>query len=70
MFKLDYGVQVVVVEGGGGSISVLTDSASLCNVALMRSGLRGGGSGGSDAAMVGPLFAIFICIIQVLINFR
>lgn len=28
----------------------------------MRSGLRGGGSGGSDAAMVGPAARPFICI--------
>uniref|UniRef100_A0A1A9UF84 Uncharacterized protein n=1 Tax=Glossina austeni TaxID=7395 RepID=A0A1A9UF84_GLOAU len=30
------------------------NSLSLCNEALMRSGLRGGGSGGSEAAIVGP----------------
>lgn len=41
---------------------VLTDSASLCREAFMRSGLRGGGSGGSDAAIVGPAARPLICI--------
>ena len=44
-------------------MEVLTDSLSLCNEAFMRSGLRGGGSGGSEAAMVGPEEVPFICII-------
>lgn len=44
-------------------VFVLTDSLSLCNEALMRSGLRGGGSGGSEAAIVGPVLVPFICII-------
>lgn len=43
-------------------LGVLTDSPSLCREAFMRSGLRGGGSGGSDAAMVGPAARPFICI--------
>lgn len=43
-------------------LGVLTDSASLCREAFMRSGLRGGGSGGSDAAIVGPAARPLICI--------
>lgn len=58
-------------EPGGGTglvlvlflvLGVLTDSASLCREAFMRSGLRGGGSGGSDAAIVGPAARPLICI--------
>lgn len=45
-----------------GTSRVLTDSASLCREAFMRSGLRGGGSGGSDAAIVGPAARPLICI--------
>lgn len=43
--------------------NLLTDSLSLFNEAFMRSGLRGGGSGGSEAAIVGPEDVPFICII-------
>jgi len=42
---------------------VLTDSPSLCSEAFMRSGLRGGGSGGSEAAIVGPAARPLICML-------
>uniref|UniRef100_A0A1A9ZRV4 Uncharacterized protein n=1 Tax=Glossina pallidipes TaxID=7398 RepID=A0A1A9ZRV4_GLOPL len=46
---------IVVAATAKGVLAVSNDnSLSLCNEALMRSGLRGGGSGGSEAAIVGP----------------
>lgn len=55
----DFSLSPVPLES---SDLTILDSPSLCREAFIRSGLRGGGSGGSDAAMVGPAARPFICI--------